>query len=64
VPRSTLSITPAGARKELARVLPSPMLPSRWMAFDRLPRNANGKFDRRQLQEAFTNDETVAAGQP
>ena len=64
VPRPALSVTPAGVRKELARVLPSPMLPSRWMAFDRLPRNANGKFDRRQLQEAFANDETVAAGQP
>src|SRR5437870_416106 len=64
VPRPALSVTPAGVRKELARVLPSPMLPSRWMAFERLPRNANGKFDRRQLQEAFANDETVAAGQP
>src|SRR5438093_9593178 len=60
VPRPALSVTPAGVRKELARVLPSPMLPSRWMAFERLPRNANGKFDRRQLQEAFANDETVA----
>src|SRR5437667_3440783 len=64
VPRPAVSVTPAVVRKELARVLPSPMLPSRWMAFDRLPRNANGKFDRRQLQEAFANDETVAAGQP
>src|SRR6266576_2072293 len=64
VPRPAVSVTPTVVRKELARVLPSPMLPSRWMAFDRLPRNANGKFDRRQLQEAFANDETVAAGQP
>jgi len=64
VPRPALSVTPAGVRKELAKVLPSPMLPSRWLAFERLPRNANGKFDRRQLQEAFANHETVAAGQP
>ena len=64
VPRPALSVTPASVRKELAKVLPSPMLPSRWLAFERLPRNANGKFDRRQLQEAFANDETVAAGQP
>src|SRR5437660_1008027 len=63
VPRPAVSVTPAVVRKELARVLPSPMLPSRWMAFERLPRNANGKFDRRQLQEAFANDETVAAEQ-
>src|SRR5207249_3108045 len=35
VPRPAVSVTPAGVRKELARVLPSPMLPSRWMALDR-----------------------------
>jgi amino acid adenylation domain-containing protein len=63
VPGAGASVTPALIRKELAKVLPAPMLPSRWMAFERLPRNANGKFDRRQLQEAFANHETVAAGQ-
>jgi amino acid adenylation domain-containing protein len=63
VPGAGASVTPAAIRKELAKVLPAPMLPSRWLAFERLPRNANGKFDRRQLQEAFANHETVAAGQ-
>jgi amino acid adenylation domain-containing protein len=63
VPGAGASVTPAVLRKELAKALPAPMLPSRWMAFERLPRNANGKFDRRQLQEAFANHETVAAGQ-
>ena len=63
VPRPAVAITPAEIRKELAKVLPAPMLPSRWMAFERLPRNANGKFDRRQLQEAFANNEAVAAEQ-
>jgi amino acid adenylation domain-containing protein len=58
-------VTPAELRKELARVLPAPMLPSRWMAFDRLPRNANGKVDRRALQEAFADrDAGVAATKP
>jgi amino acid adenylation domain-containing protein len=61
VPHPGIPITPAGLRKELARVLPGPMLPTRWIAFDRLPRNANGKVDRRQLQEAFADHETVAA---
>lgn len=61
VPRPAVSVTPAELRKELAKVLPAPMLPSRWLAFERLPRNANGKFDRRSLQEAFANHETVAA---
>jgi len=64
VPRPAVAVTPARIRKELANVLPAPMLPSRWIAFERLPRNANGKFDRRQLQEAFANNEAVAAEQP
>jgi amino acid adenylation domain-containing protein len=63
VPRPAASVTPAGVRKELAKVLPAPMLPSRWRAFERLPRNTNGKFDRRGLQEAFANHEAIAAGQ-
>src|SRR5437879_6477894 len=63
VPRPAVAITPAEIRKELAKVLPAPMLPSRWMAFERLPRNAHGKFDRRQRQEAFANNEAVAAEQ-
>src|SRR6266480_783331 len=44
-------------RIELAKLLPAPMLRSRWMVFDRLPRNANGKVDRRALQEAFAHRE-------
>jgi amino acid adenylation domain-containing protein len=64
VPRAGVAVTPAAVRKELAKVLPAPMLPSRWQVFERLPRNANGKFDRRALQEAFSNHETVAARQP
>jgi amino acid adenylation domain-containing protein len=55
------SVTPTGLRKNLSKALPGPMLPSRWRAFERLPRNANGKLDRRQLQEAFATNETVAA---
>jgi acyl-coenzyme A synthetase/AMP-(fatty) acid ligase len=61
VPDPDVPVTPAGLRAELARALPGPMLPSRWKAFERLPRNANGKFDRRQLQEAFANHATLAA---
>jgi amino acid adenylation domain-containing protein len=56
-------VTPAGLRKELAKALPGPMLPSRWLAFERLPRNANGKFDRRRLQEVFANHATLATRQ-
>ena len=27
------------------------MIPTRWMAFDALPKNANGKIDRQRLRE-------------
>ena len=62
VPSPGVAVTPGELRHALAKVLPVPMLPSRWMAYERLPRNANEKFDRRLLQEAFASHETVAAG--
>ncbi len=62
VPSPGVTVTPGELRHALAKVLPAPMLPSRWMAYDGLPRNANGKFDRRLLQEAFASNEAVAAG--
>ena len=54
-PAPGAGLTPADLRKELAQNLPSYMLPSRWMAFDVLPKNANGKIDRRQLKQDFEN---------
>jgi amino acid adenylation domain-containing protein len=53
VPAQGAPITPAMLRKELSTVLPNYMLPSQWMALDALPKNANGKIDRRRLKEAF-----------
>src|SRR3989454_3102464 len=55
VPIPDAHVTPAGLPKELARDLPSYMLPSQWRVFDALPKNANGKIDRRQLKEDFRN---------
>ena len=43
-------------RNRLGRLLPNYMLPSRWMALEQLPKNANGKTDRRQLQKQFQED--------
>ena len=54
-PAPGAGLTPADLRKELAQNLPSYMLPSRWMALDVLPKNANGKIDRRQLKQDFEN---------
>jgi acyl-CoA synthetase (AMP-forming)/AMP-acid ligase II len=41
-------------RERLAEVLPPYMVPSRWMAFDALPLNTNGKIDRPRLREQFS----------
>jgi len=53
VPAPDAPVTPAALRSELSRALPPYMLPTRWMAFDSFPQNANGKTDRRRLTEAF-----------
>jgi amino acid adenylation domain-containing protein len=44
---------PTTLRQALRRTLPSYMMPSHWIHFDRLPQNGNGKIDRRSLQEQF-----------
>jgi amino acid adenylation domain-containing protein len=48
---------PADLRAALARLLPPYMLPSRWLALSELPKNANGKIDRRALRERLQADE-------
>lgn len=58
VPAPDARVTPIALRRQLASMLPPYMLRIRWMAFDSLPKNANGKIDRRQLQEAFQNHAT------
>lgn len=47
-------VTPPQLRLNLSAILPAYMLPARWMEFLQLPKNANGKIDRRKLQELFT----------
>jgi amino acid adenylation domain-containing protein len=46
-------VKPSSLRAELGRLLPPYMLPSRWLAFDALPKNASGKIDRKRLRESF-----------
>lgn len=61
-PRPGGTLKPAEVRRRLAALLPAYMLPSRWLCLDRLPKNANGKTDRRALTELFTQrHETVTA---
>jgi amino acid adenylation domain-containing protein len=42
-------------RAHLARKLPQYMLPSRWVAFESLPKNVNGKIDRLAVRAAFAD---------
>lgn len=43
-------------RSEVSKLLPSYMLPVRWRSLDPLPKNANGKIDRRAIRELFQAD--------
>jgi amino acid adenylation domain-containing protein len=52
-PRPGATLEPMRLRQALAEALPSYMLPSRWLALDELPKNVNGKIDRRLLREMF-----------
>jgi len=56
-------LTAAALRQSLGRLLPAHMLPSRWMALDRLPRNVNGKIDRVSVKALFAGHEAAAARQ-
>jgi amino acid adenylation domain-containing protein len=55
---SDSAVNEATLRNGLRRIVPSYMMPSRWMAFDRLPKNSSGKIDRPRLRELFLHEET------
>ena len=55
-------VTTVGLRKALTESLPAYMLPSRWSSHDALPKNQNGKIDRRALREAFQAEADAEAG--
>ena len=61
VPAPRADANPVTLRQRLGRLLPVHMLPSRWMAFEHLPRNGNGKIDRASLTRQFESHEAVAA---
>jgi amino acid adenylation domain-containing protein len=52
-PAGGADVQPADVRKRLQKLLPTYMLPSRWHVLDVLPKNVNGKIDRRRLREHF-----------
>jgi amino acid adenylation domain-containing protein len=52
--------SPARLRTLLGEVLPSYMLPARWKVLPELPRNVNGKIDRRALREELSADAGIS----
>jgi non-ribosomal peptide synthetase component F len=54
------ALTPPLLKQELMRLIPSYMVPVRWMAFDQLPMNANGKIDRPRIKEIFEKEADAA----
>jgi amino acid adenylation domain-containing protein len=51
------TVTAVLLRQELRKHLPGYMIPTRWLARDELPKNVNGKIDRRTLRESFADME-------
>lgn len=50
-------VTPRTIRANLKAMLPSYMIPVVWQAYDVLPKNANGKIDRKRLAEVMQADD-------
>jgi amino acid adenylation domain-containing protein len=51
--RGGAEVTPNSLREHLKKIIPSYMFPVRWMSYDVLPKNSNGKIDRPRLKERF-----------
>ena len=57
VPAPDGGVSTKSLRKTLAGIVPGYMLPVRWMRYDVLPKNDNGKIDRPRLKKAFLDAE-------
>ena len=53
-PAPGVRLEPAAVRQRLTSLVPSYMLPTRWLVLERLPKNVNGKIDRARLKELFS----------
>ena len=51
--RSGAEVSTNSLREHLKKLVPSYMFPVRWMSYDVLPKNSNGKIDRPRLKERF-----------
>lgn len=62
VPSHNADASPVKLRTALGQALPSYMLPTRWRQYERLPKNANGKIDRKTLREQFQEEAQSSHG--
>lgn len=60
VPADGSEVTPLVLRKALGNLLPQYMIPSQFLAFERLPKNASGKIDRPKLRDEFRQQKQVS----
>ena len=60
VPSAGSCTLSAALCSKLRTLLPSYMIPARWLRFDRLPTNGNGKIDRRRLTEILAEQNQLA----
>ena len=57
VPAAGHDVSIMSLREGLAKLVPGYMLPARWMCYDVLPKNDNGKIDRPRLRDQFAGAE-------
>ena len=55
-PDEGASVEPAALREQLRTLLPPYMIPTRWIELGELPKNVNGKIDRRGLADRFAEE--------
>jgi amino acid adenylation domain-containing protein len=58
-PAAGSEVQPSDLRERLGVVLPTYMLPSKWLQLEVLPKNVNGKIDRKQLRELFEAEQAA-----
>ena len=61
VPAADCEVSITNLREGLAKLVPSYMLPARWMRYEVLPKNDNGKIDRPVLRNQFLGAEVRPA---
>jgi amino acid adenylation domain-containing protein len=54
-------VVPATLRQALRDALPLYMIPTRWLHLESLPKNANGKIDRKRIRDSFVAKATAGA---